>query len=420
MQRIIITLIGFCLGITGLSAQDASTTRVYGGNSGSPYSAFGIGDLLLPGFGQTAALSGTGIGLRNAYFVNLLNPAALTSIERPVSMILDMGLNFSVTQSGNSADAPLQTDGGLSQMNLWFRFNRSWSSSLGLQPYSKIGYNILADRYNESAGGEYSIVYAGKGGVNRLYWGNAFQIGSKLSVGANLNLLFGTIEDAQYFSSSGNLGSFSVQNKTYLNGASYDAGLQYRIPMGKKELTLGLTYAAPVQLASEKTSQLLAEQDTLELVTTASTAYRVPQKLGMGLSFKHSEKLTLAADFSYQPWSEGKLNDDLELVNTRSLSLGAEFIPVYDKYLGYYQQTLVRAGFRVQNSYLRLDGRPVTEWGLSLGLGLPFHRFRHHLNLTYSYDHRGRQGNNSYQQARHQLGVQVSLRDVWFLRSKLD
>lgn len=420
MQKLISTLTLWLAIGSLLSAQVSQSgtgdITVYGGSSGSPYSAFGIGDILSSGFGQISAFSGTGIGLANPYFVNTVNPAALTSIERPVSMIFDLGLNVGVSRITGSENSPSQLDGGLSTINLWFRINRSWSSNLGMQPYSKMGYNILDERYDLSAGGAYSMVYTGKGGLNRLYWGNAFQLTPHLSVGGNVNLLFGTLEETQTFVSEGTLGNFSVKSKNYLKGASFDAGLQYQIPMGRKKLVFGLTYASPVNLSSEKTSQLLALQDTLDQVEIWDQAFEIPQKLGAGFSFKASERLTFAADVTYQPWSQGKLNEDLTLLDTRAVSFGVEYIPTYDKYLGYYQQTLLRAGFKWQNSYLEIDDKQVDEWQLSVGVGLPFNRFRHHLNLSYAYSQRG---NSSLLETRHQISLNVSLRDVWFLRPKI-
>lgn len=398
-------------------AQDLSgDITVYGANSGSPYSAFGLGDILSPGFGQVTGLSGTGIGLANPYFVNNINPASLTAIERPVSMIFDFGLNFGASRTGGEESSPFQIDGGLTTINLWFRINPWWASNLGMQPYSRVGYNLIDERYDLAAGGEYQMVYTGKGGLNRIYWGNAFQITRYFSVGANLNLLFGTIEDTQTFVSENTLGSFSIASKNYLRGMNYDAGLQYQIPLGRKKLVLGLIYAGPVNLKSEKTSQLFALQDTLEQVNIWDEAFLIPQKIGGGLSFEASKRLTLAADVSYQPWSEGRLNEELQLRDTRAVSFGAEFIPSYNKYLGYYQQTLVRAGVKWQNSYLEIGDKQVKEWQMSAGMALPFNRYRHHLNISYAYSFRG---TSALMETRHQISFNVSLRDVWFVRPKI-
>lgn len=416
ITSIIILLSSTALLLGQVSQSSSGSITVYGASSGSPYSAFGIGDLLPTGFGQQEGLSGTGIGMASSYFVNNVNPAALNSIERPVSMIFDLGLDMSLTRTSGTDQSPFQPDGSLSTFNMWFRINRLWSSNLGVQAYSKVGYNIIDERYNPSAGGDYSMVYTGKGGVNRIYWGNAWELLPNLSIGANLNLLFGTIEEAQTFVSDNSLSGFTVKSQNRLLGTSWDAGLQYRIPMGKKELIIGLTYADAVNLSSEKTSQLLAVQDTLDQVEVWDEAFRIPKKMGAGLSFKASERLTLAADLTIQPWSEGQLNDGLQLYDTKALSFGVEFIPFYDKYYSYHQQTLVRAGFRLQDDYLEVDGRQARQWQASLGLALPFNRFKNHLNVTYTYRNRGTE---NLLETKHQIGLNISLRDVWFVRPKI-
>ncbi|MCD6346692.1 MAG: hypothetical protein J7L96_04650 [Bacteroidales bacterium] len=73
-QLFLIGLVWFTAGLlsSGSFAQDFTS---------SPYSRFGIGDLLSRNYGRGEAMGGLGIGLNSKEYLNLVNPAGLGEMD---------------------------------------------------------------------------------------------------------------------------------------------------------------------------------------------------------------------------------------------------------------------------------------------------------------------------------------------------
>ena len=69
---------------------------------------------------------------------------------------------------------------------------RHWRTSVGVKPFSDIGYNIVNSEVIDDIG-SITYTYSGKGGLNQLYWGNAFKICKGLSIGLNVSYMFGSV-----------------------------------------------------------------------------------------------------------------------------------------------------------------------------------------------------------------------------------
>ncbi|MEL7427526.1 MAG: hypothetical protein AAFN81_31335, partial [Bacteroidota bacterium] len=95
--------------------------------SGSPYSAYGVGDLHWQGRGQSAGLAGAGIGLRSDAFLNLTNPASYTAMRSPYSMALETGFSVQSRQLTTATEDALQRDGGMTDIVLWLRPAKKWA-----------------------------------------------------------------------------------------------------------------------------------------------------------------------------------------------------------------------------------------------------------------------------------------------------
>ena len=61
-------------------------------NTYSPYSVFGVGDIIKDGPAYSRSMGGVGIASRSHRFVNYMNPAAVTARDT-LSFMMDVGLN---------------------------------------------------------------------------------------------------------------------------------------------------------------------------------------------------------------------------------------------------------------------------------------------------------------------------------------
>ena len=83
----IILLLTFILACVSVDAQTGAAYGAY-----SPYSVFGIGDIAKEGTAYNRSMGGVGIANRNRRFINITNPAAISSIDSS-SFMADFGLS---------------------------------------------------------------------------------------------------------------------------------------------------------------------------------------------------------------------------------------------------------------------------------------------------------------------------------------
>ena len=79
-------LLVFLLGRIGLQAQNMDALGTF-----TPYSMFGVGDLVRPGTSLNRGMGGIGVGLRDNRFINYLNPAS-ASARTPCLSCWTLGL----------------------------------------------------------------------------------------------------------------------------------------------------------------------------------------------------------------------------------------------------------------------------------------------------------------------------------------
>lgn len=396
----------------------SSSIALYGQTSGSVYSAYGLGDLQSRANGQLQGLGGAGIGVSSRYFLNLTNPASYTSLSSQLNMFFDFGIQASYLSMTSDEDVNHHRGGELSHISLWLRFTKNWSNTIGLQAYSSMGYSIKSDRYSDILRESYHLLYQGEGGVSRLFWGHSYAISPFLSIGANANFLFGAIDQSQTFSSNSVIGHFLLSQETFLRAFTYDLGLQLHLPLGNNIVTFGSTFSPAVDLQHDTDitlddfGGLLLEEDLED------NEYAVPMEVGCGLSWGASNFL-VSADLIYQDWKGLESSEEVEYVNTWTTRMGLEFIPFKNELLDYEHSVLLRTGWELKNSNWRINGKNFMEWSYTLGLGIPFNRYTHHMNVNYTYHHRGTTENDLIQEAKHEVSVSFTLRDIWFMKRKI-
>ena len=105
----------------------------------TPYSIFGVGDLLNQGSAYNSTMGGVGIASRTNRYMNYLNPASLTA-----RVSLSVMMDFSVFQ-GNRLfrQGDLRSGANVFTLNdiaISFPFNRKTAMAVGMRPYSSVGY----------------------------------------------------------------------------------------------------------------------------------------------------------------------------------------------------------------------------------------------------------------------------------------
>ncbi len=239
-------------------------------NTSSPYSRYGIGDVVGKGFAQGFTLGGSHIAVQNDSaeigFINTGNPASYA--ERPIYRgnrltTAELGLNYSAVQLQNKSSKQLVHNASLGYVSMAIPLTKWWGSSFGIMPYSSVGYAI-SDHKDLVSAGDVEYLYEGSGGINQVYFGNGIKplygipgaflkskkyerlklekkdstiakilrrkkLAQGLSLGANVSYLFGNIENSKRSIFLPTLTAFNTRSltSTRVSDVYMDYGAQY-------------------------------------------------------------------------------------------------------------------------------------------------------------------------------------------------
>ncbi|MDA3952059.1 MAG: hypothetical protein PF485_00295 [Bacteroidales bacterium] len=422
------------IALTNLSLFSQSVTN-------SPYTRFGIGDIDRNGFNNSKAMGGITTGLRKNNQINYLNPAAI-SAQDTMSFIFDIGLSgIFKNMESNTASADFN-DFAFDHLAFSFPIKRWWFTSLGVTPYSKIGYNIhQVEDYAPIDSVNINYDYYGNGGIIQLFLTNSFKINENLSLGFNVNYLFGSKEQYnQVYLDTENSFTTIIEDNISMNKITYDVGLQYYNDISNKYFyVVGLNYSSKVDFNTTKKSNVfMAENfnlydinvldyiansalllDTISSSTTNNYKIEIPAKYSIGFTTGIKDKLILGFDYSYQDWSKvGITTENSNLVVDENFKIGVEYIPNRRSIKDYYKRVNYRAGLYLNNSYIKINDEQIKNYGITFGLGFPIYNQRTSLNFSCTLGKRGTTNNSLIEENYTAIGINLTLYDFWFIKRK--
>ena len=120
--------------------------------------------------------------------------------------------------------------GGLDYINMQFPIVRGLGASIGLLPYSSVGYAFGNDINNGYAS------RSGSGSINQLYAGLGYSPFRGFSIGANFAYLFGTTYNDSYAITSG--GSTTLfERQLEVRDWNVNIGIQWVLPRAATPLS---------------------------------------------------------------------------------------------------------------------------------------------------------------------------------------
>jgi long-subunit fatty acid transport protein len=397
----------------------------------SPYSSYGIGVVSRSSNGILDAMGGVSYAMQNPYFINFRNPASYAAFDS-LSFVADVAASVFVSKLNQ---------GPLSQQNTYARpgylaiglpVTRHWRTSVGILPFSSIGYTIETVKEVENIG-LVDYKYSGEGGLHQLYWGNAFKICKGLSFGLNVSYIFGSVyayNNTEFH--SGNYLNSYVKDAYYVDGIYYTAGLQYFFNIGEKHrVGLGAVYSNTAYIWARENLMVnsysgtfvsTAVYDTVLTQDGVKGTLNIPQSVGGGISYSYKGKLTLAGDVTWQNWDNYRFMKPADSMhNSITGSLGIQFIPdpVSNKF---FKKMAFRLGGRYSTGELMLRNKLISEFGVCIGVGVPLTTFNTHssINIMFEYGKTGTLSNNLVLQNYFRFSFCFTLQERWYQRVKLD
>ena len=411
--------------------------------SNSPYSRYGFGLLSDGGQGFNKAMSGLSYGMRNGSELNSKNPASYSAIDS-LSFLFDAGFslqNANLDANGRKINA---RNTSFDYLTMGFRATENLGISLGLLPFSTIGYSMSNSETLVESTGEIvqTESYSGDGGLHEVYAGVGWRPFKPLSVGVNAGYLWGDMTHTIMASfSDASIASRRRQYTADIRTYKIDFGLQYEQRLGKADwLTLGLTYGLGHDIKSNGLyyDQLISNNTVSGDTLVAHDAYGLPHSFGVGLAWTHKNQLRVGADNTLQKWQD--VQSPQLLGNTpggtpsyagvkgaytdmHRIVVGMEY--VHDPTgLRWRDRIRYRAGFAYTSPYTRVNGLDgPRDYQVSLDVALPiinFYNNRSLLNISAQYERVKPQVAGMITENYLRISIGLSFNERWFMKWKVE
>ncbi len=439
-------------------------TAPYAGRTqdNSPYSRYGLGDIVPPTNISNRAMGGIAAGYSDPLSINFSNPstyALFQSAKEETSRklawgraILDVGVNFEsrslIEQS--VADKFVAKNALFSYLQVGLPIRRNLGVSFGLRPITRISYKIsktgmLYDPNTQLPIDSALTEFTGDGGAYLPTIGVGYKIFKNLSVGINGGYLFGEkdystkrtfLNDSVAYERSNN------ETKTSFGNLFFNAGMQYYANLGNRTtLTIGAYGNWEQRLRANR--NFIAEtfvRDAVQGDIRLDSVYEqknirgeiiYPSSLGVGFTLGRPSAgkergWQFGMDLVQAKWSNYRYYGAKDSVQNKwELRVGAQLWPVltssgrsYWKYVSY------RAGFFMGPDYIKVQEK-LPQYGITLGMGLPLSYTRQNpnqatmINITAEYIKRGN-NSNLLKENLFRLSIGFALSDLWFIKRKYD
>ena len=392
----------------------------------SPYSFFGVGENTFKGTIENRSMGGLNI-YSDSVHLNLINPAAYSELKL-VNYSVGVDYNSSSLKSENSNEK-------ISTANINYMAvaipTKPLVFGFGIIPKSSVGY--LLQSSDETVSPKQVNRYEGNGGVNTAFLSFGFKIFKKIRLGISGNYEFGSLEHSNSrFLEDVELYT-KVQSNSSLSGVNFTYSTLFREKINDN-LTLHASYILkPKSDLSSKNSQILStlkpdgsfggdsENIDLEALNLDETIITIPSSTTFGLGIGKETNWFAGIDFTKSEGG-GYENKLLNIKNVRyekgsKLSIGGFFIPNYDSFTSYFSRIVYRFGLRVEKTGLVIQNQPIDEYGINIGLGLPFLGFQN-INFGFEVGKRGTKNAGLIEENFYSIRLGLTLNDRWFVKNK--
>lgn len=474
----------FIVALTFLGSVTFSYSQIL---TSSPYSRYGLGELNLQTFATPVAMGGSFIAYHQdtiaPFFINAANPAGLAGLRLTT---LEIGGQAQFTRISN-ADASIKKKNiNFSYGSLGFPLKKLGGMAFGIMPYSTVGYNITSKQ--ESSAIPMTYLFQGDGGINKVFLGLGLkpfrrqfskfqhsaladtltkyhevskykrkkfgkQLLSELSIGATGNYLFGTINQVTDVIYPGSITYYNTkrQRAIQINDFIFNGGLQTHFTIDsigsngkrhelKQKIKIGIGFFAntPAEISAKQSNIIYnyaldgfgveRPKDTILNSQDVKGTITLPLEMGLGLSIKKGEKLTVLMDAATTNWKGFKYfgAPSTDFKNSFRVSAGLNYVPNKLAFgsSNYIKRIQYRLGVSYSDGYLDLKNTPISNAFISAGLGLPVGVGRFDdiaiINISAQYGKMGTLSNNLLQEDYVRLVLGFTFNKRWFIKYKYD
>lgn len=448
-SRFVACSLMLCFGVGALLAQTDNLNIKPKGNS--PYSRFGLGNLVDQYFMASGGMAGLSAAFQDPFHLNIKNPASLSWLQ---ATAFEVGLDSRYASMDGGEEVANNWSGNLRYMALGFPLKNPINeaidrrrSPLGigmafvLQPYSSVGYDVLAELEGDGTGNTVNS-FKGAGGTYRFMWGNSVRY-EGFSAGVNLAYLFGKLTNSRRIEFPDQVNAYNSEflDETSLSGWMWEFGAQYAFEFmepnnkGEREFTgkrlVAGIFGSGTNSFNTRTTNFVSRdnrnynvvRDTISFSENVRQNGQFPSTLSVGLTYEEINRLRVGLEYGHEFWSQYENEAKPEsLSNSWNLRVGAEYIPDNGSYNNYFEKVRYRLG-----GFYKLDPRTfgvgqLKQFALTMGFGFPIVRPRQQTSFVNFAVEVGRFGHpDLIQESYIKMGLGFTLNDnTWFFKRKFN
>lgn len=416
----LLALLFLCISIVYHSQVSAQTGSV------SPYSRFGIGDILSEGFTHQTGMGGIGAAIAEPGLINFINPASYVADS---AVVFEFGARGEINQLEANNQTSTRNSASFSYFSLAFPLMKKKAGlAFGLLPFSTVGYDIVVESEDIPNVGVARYEFEGEGGLNKFFVGAGFKIYKGLSAGLNVSYLFGTIQNINSleFPYSTNYYNSKYINSRTASGVNFNMGLLYEKYFGEeRKMTAGFTFSPNTPVNALKNQSYYnytlsvygneIQKDSVYSEKEQDGTIRMPSYWRTGITYGIKDKWMAGVDFNYHHWENYEsfgVKDSLK--NSYSIQAGG---------LKSTSKFVYRLGARYSKTYLELRNTRLEDYGITFGWSI--RRFAPKkpasmIHLAVEVGKRGTLHDELLLEKYIRLHIGFSLADVWFIKPKYD
>lgn len=384
----------------------------------SPYSLFGLGKINESNVGITNSLGKSGVSLSSENELNGLNPASLGTIKLN-SFFFDVGLKSEFNNFENKSSSTNNSTFGFSNISFGLPLNRSSGVSLSLIPYSNVGYDFQGIvEYVDGSTENTTSTISGSGGINNVNVNYGKKINEKLNFGVSAKYLFGTINQTEVVTIDQDY--LSIQDKNYYGGFGLGLGVQYQMT-NKWNFSSVVNFTSTLKASKDRIVQKIVNDAVSEVENSEDielSNFKIPTEIIVGFKYAH-KNYYFVADYKRSFWSSLNQRDDIgDFVDSNSFGVGVEYLA---KSNTLFKNCRYRLGYNLDDGNLSINNKKISTNTLTAGIGIPFGvNKKSYLNISYSYGDKGFISNTLIKENFHNLTLNLSFGDNWFVKRKYE
>ena len=400
-----------------------------GTNSGfSPYSIYGVGELHAPGTAWNAGMGGVGIANRSKRFVNILNPASVTSRDS-LSFMADFGLSGRLSVFSQDDIRTVNPLFNINDFVISFPMWRRTAFRVGITPFSDMGY-LMEYTDVDGISGKRTYTVSGNGSIYQFFAGAGITLWDRLSLGADYIFLFGNLNrESQVAFNDASYRSHILGDTLQVRASTVKFGVQYEQPLNRSVvLTAGATYRLKARMGGNAIYYSNIQEvpkETKDLKADENVSFG--DELGVGLSLRKGDDWSLELDYTRSNWSgsgfdavRGFRNNGtypFTAATAQSIRGGFEFTPNRNDIRYFLKRCTYRGGLWADQSYYQVGGAPIYSAGITLGMTVPVFRGYNGVTIGLEAGRRGL-GNALVKENYFGFNIGFNIFDIWFQKPR--